>query len=286
MNKSKKDLLRRMRKSKFFMIGQFGILIIVSFCFLSPLFIQFDPLQSNLRMRLAVPEFFSNGIKGHIFGCDALGRDILSRLLIGGRTSVMISLSIVLITTFFGLTLGLISGYYGGVIEMVLMRICDTIMSIPSLLLAICVIAVLGASVPNLIFTLSITGWIMMARVVRSTALSIRNAEYVKAARVLGMPDYRIIFKEVLINVLSPVITTATQAFGSMLLTEASMSFLGLGVPLPAPSWGGMISDGREYISTAPWVVIVPGVLLMLTVLSFNFLGDGMTDIFNPRNVD
>jgi ABC-type dipeptide/oligopeptide/nickel transport system permease subunit len=286
MNKSKKDLLRRMRKSKFFTIGLFSILIIVSFCFLSPLFIQYDPLQSNLRMRLAAPELFSKGIKGHIFGCDALGRDILSRLLIGGRTSIMISLSIVIITTFFGLTLGLISGYYGGVIEMILMRICDTIMSIPSLLLAICVIAVLGASVQNLIFTLSITGWIMMARVVRSTALSIRNAEYIKAARVLGMPDYKIIFKEVLINVLSPVITTATQAFGGMLLTEASMSFLGLGVPLPAPSWGGMISDGREYISTAPWVVIVPGVLLMLTVLSFNFLGDGMTDIFNPRNVD
>jgi len=279
-------MLRRMRKSKFFMIGLFGILIIVAFCFLLPLFIHFDPLQINLRLRLAVPKGFSEGLSGHIFGCDALGRDILSRLLIGGRTSLAISLSIVFITTVFGLTLGLVSGYYGGIIEMILMRICDTIMSIPALLLAICVVAVLGASIHNLIITLSITGWIMMARVVRSTALSIRNAEYIRAAKVLGMPDFKIIFKEVLPNVVSPMITTATQAFGSMLLTEASMSFLGLGVPLPAPSWGAMISDGREYISTAPWVVIVPGVLLMLTVLAFNFLGDGMTDIFNPKNVD
>jgi peptide/nickel transport system permease protein len=126
----------------------------------------------------------------------------------------------------------------------------------------------------------------MVSRVVRSTALSIRNAEFVKAAKVLGMRNIKILFTEVLPNVVSPVIITATQAFGGMILTEASMSFLGLGVPVPAPSWGAMISDGREYIGTAPWVVIVPGVLLMLAVLAFNFLGDGLNDILNPKNED
>jgi ABC-type dipeptide/oligopeptide/nickel transport system permease subunit len=275
-----------MRKSKFFLIGLFCIAGIVALCFLSPLFLQHDPMAANLRSRLTAPEWFSKGLSGHVFGCDALGRDVLARLFIGGRTSLLISLSVVIITTFFGLVLGLVSGYYGSITEMILMRICDVMVSIPSLLLAICVVAVMGSSIPNLIIVLSITGWIMMARVVRSTALAIRDSEYIKAARVLGMPNYKIIFKEVFPNVLSPVITTATQAFGSMLLTEASMSFLGLGVPIPAPSWGAMISDGREYIGTAPWVVIVPGVLLMLTVLAFNFMGDGMTDIFNPKNVD
>jgi ABC-type dipeptide/oligopeptide/nickel transport system permease subunit len=281
-----KDLFRRMRKSKFFLIGLFGILGIAIVCFLSPLFLQFDPIVANLRMRLLAPEWFSNGFSGHIFGCDALGRDVLARLLLGGRTSLLISLSVVIITTIIGLVLGLVSGYYGSIADMVLMRICDIMMSIPTLLLAICVVAVMGSSVTNLIIVLSITGWIMVSRVVRSTALSIRKAEFVKAAKVLGMGNIKILFTEVLPNVVSPVIITATQAFGGMILTEASMSFLGLGVPVPAPSWGAMISDGREYIGTAPWVVIVPGVLLMLAVLAFNFLGDGLNDIFNPKNED
>jgi ABC-type dipeptide/oligopeptide/nickel transport system permease subunit len=281
-----KDLFRRMRKSKFFLIGLFGILGIVMLCFLSPLFLQFDPIVANLRLRLLAPEWFSKGLSSHVFGCDALGRDVLARLLLGGRTSLLISFSVVIITTIIGLALGLVSGYYGSIADMVLMRICDIMMSIPTLLLAICVVAVMGSSITNLIIVVSITGWIMMSRVVRSTAMSIRNAEFVKAAKVLGMGNIKILFTEVLPNVISPVIITATQAFGGMILTEASMSFLGLGVPVPAPSWGAMISDGREYISAAPWVVIVPGVLLMLAVLSFNFLGDGLNDILNPKNED
>jgi ABC-type dipeptide/oligopeptide/nickel transport system permease subunit len=232
------------------------------------------------------PEWFSKGFSGHVFGCDALGRDVLARLLMGGRISLLISLSVVIITTVIGLILGLISGYYGGIVDMILMRICDIMMSIPALLLAVCVVAVMGGSVPNLIVVLSLTGWIMMNRVVRSTSLSIRNTEFVKAARVLGMRDIRILFTEVLPNVVSPIIITGTQAFGGVILAEASMSFLGLGVPLPTPSWGTMISDGREYIAAAPWVVIVPGILLMLTVLSINFIGDGLNDIFNPKNED
>lgn len=281
---NKKDLLRRMQKSKFLLIGLFGIFGIAVVCFLSPLFLQYDPMVANLRLRLAAPEWFSKGLSGHIFGCDALGRDVLARLLIGGRTSLLISLSVVIITTIFGLILGLVSGYYSGITDMILMRVCDIMMSIPTLLLAICVVAVMGSSVTNLIIVLSITGWIMVGRVVRSTALSIRNAEFIKAAKVLGMRNYKILISEVLPNVVSPVIITATQAFGGMILAEASMSFLGLGVPVPAPSWGAMISDGREYIGTAPWVVLVPGILLMLTVLVFNFLGDGLNDIFNPKN--
>jgi ABC-type dipeptide/oligopeptide/nickel transport system permease subunit len=282
----RKDILRKMRKSKFFMIGLFGILGITLICLLSPLFLQYDPMLSNLRARLAAPEWFSKGLHGHVFGCDSLGRDVFARLLMGGRTSILIALSVVFITTFFGLALGLISGYYGSISDMVLMRLCDIMMSIPALLLAICVVAVMGSGITNLIIVLSITGWIMVARVVRSTAFAVRDTEYIKAARVLGMSNFKIIFSEVLPNVISPVIITATQAFGGMILAEASMSFLGLGIPVPAPSWGAMISDGREYIGNAPWVVIVPGIFLMLMVLAFNFLGDGLNDILNPKNMD
>jgi ABC-type dipeptide/oligopeptide/nickel transport system permease subunit len=277
-----KIILRKMKKSKFFLIGLGSIVFIVLACFIGSYFVPFDPLLSNLRMRLTTPGIGS----GHIFGCDALGRDVLARLLFGGCTSLLISLTVVLITTVIGLTLGLFSGYYGGIPDLILMRICDIMMALPTLLLAICVVAVMGSNITNLIFVLSITGWIMVARVVRSTTMTIRNSEYIKAAKVLGMPDIKIIFQEILPNVVNPMIITATQAFGGMILTEASMSFLGLGVPPPNPSWGAMISDGREYIGTAPWVVIVPGIALMLTVLAFNFLGDGLNDIMNPKNKD
>ena len=283
---NRKDFTRRMRKSKLFLIGLAGILVIAAVCFLSPLFVRFDPLKAELSNRLAAPEGIFGGLSRHIFGCDPMGRDVLTRLLLGGRTSLLIAFSVVLITTILGLIIGLLAGYYGGIADLILMRICDIMMALPTLLLAICVVAVMGSSITNLVVVLSITGWIMVARVVRSTVMSIRDWEYVKAARVLGIPNSKIILKEVLPNVISPVIITATQAFGGMILTEASMSYLGLGVPAPSPSWGAMISDGREYIATAPWVVIVPGIALMLTVLAFNFLGDGLNDILNPKNKD
>ena len=277
-----KDLLRRMRKSKFFMLGLLGIIIITVVCFASPLFIKYKPLNVDLTMRLNAPEWFT----GHIFGTDALGRDVLSRLLMGGRTSLIIAVSVVIVTTVFGLILGLIAGYYSGFADVVLMRISDIMSALPGLLLAICVVAVLGGSITNLIIVLSITSWVMVARVVRSTTLSIRTTEFISATKVMGMPDIKIIFSEVLPNVISPVIITATQHFGGIILTEAAMSYLGLGIPTPNPSWGNMISEGREYIAQAPWVVIVPGISLMLTVLAVNFLGDGLNDILNPKNQD
>ena len=260
----------------------FGILLISVICFSSPHFLKYDPLKVNLGMRLQPPNIES----GHVFGTDAVGRDVLSRLLIGGMTSISIAAAVVAITTLVGLALGLIAGYYSGIPDVILMRITDIMSALPGLLLAICVVAVLGGSITNLIIVLSLTGWVVVARVTRSATLSIRNTEYVSAARVMGMPDIKILFSEVLPNVISPIIISATQAFGGMILTEAAMSYLGLGIPTPNPSWGNMISDGREYIAKAPWVVIVPGIALMLTVLSVNFLGDGLNDVLNPKNKD
>ena len=282
---NRKAFFRRMWKSKLFLIGLFSILAITVICFALPYFIKHDPLAIDLSSRLMSPDWSFNSSK-HYFGTDALGRDVLVRLLVGGKTSLIIASTVVFITTIIGLVLGLIAGYFGGIPDLVLMRICDIMMAVPALLLAICVIAVLGGSVVNLIIVMSIASWVILARVVRSTALSIRGSEYIRAAKVLGLSDYKIIFTEVLPNVVGPIIITATQAFGGMVLGEASLSYLGLGVPPPSPSWGSMISDGRAYIGSAPWVVLVPGIALMLTVLAVNFVGDGLNDILNPKNID
>ena len=215
-----------------------------------------------------------------------MGRDVLTRVLIGGRASLLISFSVVIFSTIMGVVLGLMAGYYGGIADTIIMRFCDIMMATPALLLAVCVVAVLGSDYSNLILVLILTNWVMIARVVRGVVLTIRSSDYVNAAKLMGASNAWIMASEVLPNTLTQVIISATQNLGVVILTEASMSYLGMGVPLPTPAWGTMLSDGREYISTAPWIVIVPGIVLMLTVLSFNFFGDGVRDILDPKNKD
>lgn len=269
-----------------FILGGTGVLVILLLCFLSPFYVQFNSTAADLASRLQKPEWLMNGIKGHIFGTDPLGRDVLTRVLVGGRASLFISFSVVILSTVAGVVLGMVSGYYGGLSDKIIMRFCDIMMATPSLLLATCVVAVLGSSYTNLIIVLVMTNWLMIARVVRGVVLTVRNSDYVNAARLLGASNARIMAREVLPNVLTPVIISATQNLGTVILIEASMSYMGMGVPLPTPAWGTMLSDGREYIGTAPWIVVVPGIALMLTVLSFNFLGDGIRDILDPKNKD
>lgn len=283
---NRKTLLRRMKKSKMFIIGGVIFTAVVLLCVCAPLYVTHDPLAQDLRMRLVAPEWFSNGTGSYILGTDALGRDVLSRLLVGGRYSLMIAILTLIPSAVIGIFLGLISGYYGGLTDNFIMRFCDIMMATPPLMLAVCIVAILGASIQNLIFTLVITSWVVGARMVRSTVLIIRNSEYVQAAKVMGANNLHIIFHEILPNVLTPIIITESQHFGAIILTEASLGFLGLGVPLPTPSWGTMIADGREYLATAPWIVIAPGVALMLIVLACNFLGDGIRDVLDPHNKD
>jgi ABC-type dipeptide/oligopeptide/nickel transport system permease subunit len=283
---NQKTILRRMRKSTLFMIGLAAIILIAGICVFSPLFIVHNPLTADLKLRLNPPEWFSNGWNGHIFGTDPLGRDVLTRVLIGGRFSLFISFTVVSIATIIGIILGLMSGFYAGKADMVIMRFCEITMATPQLLLAICIVAVLGPSNFNLIFVIVLTSWSPVSRIVRGTVFAIRNSEYVQAARVLGMGDFRIMLTEVLPNVLTPILIQTSQSLGVTILIEASMSFLGMGVPLPKPSWGTMISDGREYLAQAPWIVVAPGMALMLTVLAFNFLGDGLRDVLDPKNKD
>lgn len=275
------DLIRKMRKSKLFVIGVICFFIILICCFIGPLFAQYDYAAVNLTARFAKP-----GTDGHILGADALGRDVLTRLLLGGRSSLFIAFSVVCLCSLIGVTVGLISGYFGGIVDTILMRICDIFMAVPSLLLAICIVAVWGPTFKNLIFVLALSSWPSMARLIRAQVLSVKSMDYIRAAKVCGAHNFRIIFKEVFPNVLMPLIITVTERIGTTILTETSMSYLGMGVPAPLPSWGGMISEGRSYITTEPFIVIIPGIALMFTVLAVNFLGDGLRDVLDPRNKD
>lgn len=279
-------VLRRMRKSKLFMIGFSLLVVIVGLCFTSRWWLYWDAEQSNLLYRLAKPDWFENGLQGHPFGCDPLGRDMLTRLLEGGWVSLKITFIVTVLSMFMGAAVGLVCGYYGGKVDMIIMRICDVLQAIPQLMLAICVVAVMGTSMVNLIFTLSATGWVATARLVRATVLGMKKKEFISASKVLGASGTRILWKELFPNTITPLMISASGHFGGTILVETSLSYLGMGVPVPTPSWGNLISDGRTYITSAPWVVIAPGIALMLTVLAFNFMGDGIRDVFDPKNTN
>ncbi len=282
----KSELLRRMGKSKFFIIGMIIAVLVIIAAFTSPLFVVYDPIQSDLRKRLISPEFLQNGMGGHVLGTDALGQDIFTRLVIGCRISLLIAAAGVLIPAVIGTALGAVAGYFGGAVDNVIMRVCDIQLSIPTMVLAITVMAIFGNSVPNLLLVLAVVGWTSYTRVVRGSVMGIRNSEFIQASRVLGASNGRILLTQILPCVLTPLIILMSQQIGFVILTEANLSFLGMGVPLPNPSLGSMIADGREYIATAPWTVVVPGVTLMIIVLAFNFLGDGIRDILDPKNKD
>lgn len=281
-----KELLRRMCKSKFFIIGSILVLFIVIVSLIAPGIVVHDPIKADLKMRLLQPEFFSNGWSGHVLGTDQLGQDVLTRLLIGSRSSLFIACISVAVSGTIGTVLGIISGYYGRFVENLIMRICDIQMAIPSLILAICALAILGNTMANLIAVIIISTWVAYARLVRGNVLTIRTMEYIQASKVLGASSVRVMATQILPNVLTSLIILMSQQFGTIILMEAGLSFLGMGIPVPTPSWGAMIADGREYITTAPWVVIAPGIALMVTVLAFNFLGDGIRDVLDPKNQD
>ena len=267
-----------------FMIGFTLLIFVILICASSSLWVQWDSTKSNLMLRLRSPDWFGQGLKGHPFGTDPLGRDVLTRLLEGGWVSLKITFIVTVVSMALGALVGLITGYYGGIVDMIVMRICDVLLAIPQLMLAICVVAVMGTSMFNLIFTLTATGWVATARLVRSQVLGMKNTEFISASKVLGASTTRILWKELFPNTITQLMISASGHFGGTILVETSLSYLGMGVPVPTPSWGNMISDGRQYLSSAPWVVMAPGVALMLTVLAFNFLGDGIRDVFDPKN--
>ena len=280
---NRKFLFKRMLKSKFFVVGFLVAAIIVFFALIAPAIVVYDPIQSALTQRLQPPQWFSQGWHGHILGTDQLGRDVFTRLLIGAQFSLTIALIVVVLAAILGTVLGVISGYVGGIADTIIMRLCDVFLAIPNMVLAIAIMAVLGTNTFNLVAVLVITGWVQYCRLTRSNVMVVKNMEFVHASQALGASTAHIMFKQVLPNVTTPLIILFSQQFGFTILLEAALSFLNLGIQPTLPSWGNMIAGGRDYLATCPWMVFSPGIALMFTVLAFNFLGDGIRDVLDPK---
>lgn len=238
-----------------------------------------DPNAQNLAGRLRPP-----GTDGHLLGTDSLGRDVLSRLIHGTRISLMVSFAAVALAAIIGVVVGLVSGYAGRWVDSVVMRVVDAWLAFPFLLLAIAIVAVLGRGVNNIIIALVVTGWVLYARLVRGETLSLREREFVLSARSLGTPPLAIMFKHILPNCLAPIMVVATLEIGIVIVTEASLSFLGLGAAASEPSWGSMLADGRAYVTRAWWLATLPGLAIFLVVLAVNIMGDALRDALDPRH--
>ena len=258
-----------------------GIVLVVIFTVLAifaPWIAPHDPAAINLPDRLSGPS------AAHWLGTDELGRDMLSRIIYGARISMLVGSSVVTVALILGLIVGCIAGYYGGRVDrFVNIVIMNAFLSFPGILLAIAFVAFLGPGIFNLILALSIGGWVGYARLVRAQVLATREREFIEAARALGASDWRVITRHILPNMIQPVIVQAAIGMAGAILAEATMSFLGLGVPPPAASWGSMLNDGRAHLFDAPHLVLFPAIAVMLAVLSFNFIGDALRDYLDPR---
>ena len=243
----------------------------------APLIAPHDPNWQETSRRLEQPS------RQHVLGLDDLGRDVFSRVVYGARVSLRVGFSVVLLTSTVGIFLGAIAGYFGGKIDTLIMRLSDMLLAFPGILLAIALVAVLGPSLNNVVLALSVIGWVGYARLVRGQILKVRQMEFVTAAEALGARSPRIIFRHLLPNVLSPVIVMATLGLAGAILAEAALSFLGLGVQPPTPSWGAMLTTGRQYLGLANHLAIYPGIAIMLAVMGLNFLGDGLIDALDPK---
>lgn len=268
--------LKRLLKNFAFATGLLLTVGLVICALLAPQLAPSDPLKPE-GPRLEAPS------DAHPLGLDELGRDVLSRIVWGARVSLRVGFSVVLLASIVGVTLGAIAGYFGGAVDVIIMRLCDILLAFPGILLAIALVAVLGPSLNNVILALAIIGWVGYARLVRGQVLKVREMEFVTAAKALGARSPRVIALHVLPNVMNPVIVMATLGLAGAILSEASLSFLGLGVQPPTPSWGAMLTYGRQYLGLANHLTIFPGAAIMIAVMGLNFLGDGLIDALDPK---
>jgi peptide/nickel transport system permease protein len=272
------DALRALRsRSGQALAGVVIVTIVIVAALIAPVILPWDPSYQDLPNRLQGPTW------QHWFGLDELGRDILARVLLGARVSLLVGIIVVGVSSIVGMAVGGISGYYGGRIDQIIGRIMDVLMAFPGMLLAIALVAVLGPSLVNVVLALAVIGWVGYARLVRGQVLRAREFEYVTAAKTLGAGTFRILTRHVLPSAMPPLLVQATLGMAGAILSEAALSFLGLGVQPPTPSWGTMINGGRVHLLDAPHLTIFPGILLAVVVLGFNFLGDGLRDAIDPR---
>ncbi|WP_416147269.1 ABC transporter permease [Salipaludibacillus sp. HK11] len=268
-------------------LGLFGLIffgLISMIAILSPWIVPHDPFVIDATQRLIPPTWADEGTSTYLLGTDHLGRDIFSRLLYGSRVSLMVGIFAVLIAGSIGLLLGLISGYFGGSwIDQLIMRVVDALLALPTLLLILVVVIVMEPGLYTLILVIGLTSWVQYTRIVRGEVLSVKERDFVKSAKTLGASNSYIIKKHILPNVLSSFTVVATIGIATAIMTESSLSFLGLGVQPPDITWGGMLNDGRDYIATSWWVSTFPGIAITITVLSITFLGDWLRDLLDPK---
>jgi len=277
------DTFRELGRSRSAVTGGVLILLVIGTSLFFPLFYAVDPLAQDLMARLLPPVWQHGGSWAHPLGTDNLGRDVLARILYGSRVSLTVGFSSVLVAELIGIFLGLLSGYYGGKIDTVIMRVADIFMAYPFMLLTISVIAVLGNSIFNLILVLGISDWVTYARTMRGSVLALKEKEFVRAAHSLGTRDRTILRRHIFPNILSPMLVLGTVRVANIIIWESGLSFLGMGVPPPRPTWGRMLAEGRLYITEAWWLVTLPGLAIMLTILAINLFGDGLRDALDPR---
>jgi peptide/nickel transport system permease protein len=270
------------RRYPLVLVGGAIMLAVVLASACAPLLTASDPVRPSFGQRLKAP-WGLGGTSVRPLGADNLGRDIYARLLYGGRISLVLATSAVLLATGVGVLVGLLAGYLGGWLDDLVMRIADIQLTFPVIMLAIAIVAVVGTSPVALVGVLALSGWVLHARTVRANVLTLRQLEYVDAARALGASHGRIVFRHVLPNTLAPILVIVSSQFATMVLLESGLSFLGMGVQPPQPSWGGMLAEGRDYLSNAWWLATVPGVAISLVVLGANLLGDGLRDLLDPH---
>ncbi len=269
--------IERFKQNHLAVIGLVVIMFLAALAVGASHFCPKDPFSQNLLERLQSPSIT------HWMGTDDLGRDVFSRLLLGTRISLSVGFVAVAIELVIGVTLGLLAGFWGGKLDLVVMRLVDVMLSIPTIFLILAVLAFLGPNIYNVMAIIGLTSWPGLTRIVRGECLSVREREYIQAARIAGISTPRILFVHLLPNVIAPILVSATLGVAGAILTESALSFLGLGVQPPSPSWGNILSIGRDYLHIAWWLSVYPTLAILMTVLAFNLLGEGLRDILDPR---
>jgi peptide/nickel transport system permease protein len=277
------NVVRAVLRSKLGVVALAVLTLMVLVALLAPLIAPYDPGAQDLLVRLHPPAWAAGGDASHLLGTDQLGRDILSRLCYGARVSLLVGACAALLAGVVGAAIGLVAGFLGGWFDRILMRIADIQLAFPAILLALAIVGFLGSGLWYVVLVLGFTGWVSYARVIRSEVLSLRTREFVTEARAIGVTDLTIMRRHLLPNVMAPLATIGTLHVAAAIVAEASLSYLGLGVPKQTVTWGGMLADGQLYLGTSWWVAVFPGVALMLTALAVNITGDVLRDVADPK---
>ena len=273
------ETMRRLLKNKGAIVGMCFLILLVIVAIASEFLFDFD---TDIILVQAENSFAPPSLT-HLFGCDQSGRDIFARILYGARYSLIIGIGSVSIGLCFGLILGSLAGFYGGFIDNLVMRANDILYSIPNIMIAVVVVSIFGTSTASLLFSLSISAASSFSRITRAAVMQVRGMEYIESAYAMGLPTWKVIMRHIIPNCLSPIIVQVTLAVGNNIISASSLSFLGVGIPVPLPEWGAMLAEGRNYIRSAPWMCIFPGLAIMMTVLALNLMGDGLRDALDPK---